>query len=257
MKRILLFVAISLTFASCKNDKTEDTETETLVFKTKTYSKKTALPCKTELCAEVNISVPEASNIPVVADSINKKIFNTVRGIVYFGEKPSNGKNYEEVMTAFINSYDQMKEEYTDERPGWEAQISGKVDYSSENILNITLNNYTYTGGAHGYEGIRSLIFDKKTGKSLERNDIIKDTVNFKIMAEKKFREKFKIPAGKPINSTGLMFIKDVFELPQTFFFTNKGLLLYYNTYEIASYVDGPKDLLIPYNELENYLVVK
>lgn len=257
MKRILLFVAISLTFASCKNDKTQDTETETLAFKTRTYEKKTTLPCKAALCAEVNISVPEASNVPVVADSINKKIFNTVRGIVYFGEKPSNGKTYEEVMTAFINSYDQMKEEYTDERPGWEAKIDAKVDYTSENILNIKLENYTFTGGAHGYQGLRSLIFDKKTGKSLERNDILKDTVNFKIMAEKKFREKYKVPAGKPINSTGLMFIKDVFELPQTFFFTNKGLLLYYNTYEIASYVDGPKDFLIPYNELEKYLIVK
>lgn len=257
MKRILFFLAITFTFASCKNDKTEDPETETLVFKTKTYIKKTTLPCNMPVCAEVTISIPEVSNIPVVADSINQKIFNTVRGIVYFGEKPSSGKTYEEIMTAFINSYDQLKEEYTDERPGWEAKIDAKVDYSSEKILNIKLNNYMFTGGAHGYEGKRSLIFDKNTGKSLERNDFLKDTVNFKILAEQKFREKFKVPAGKPINSTGLMFIKDVFELPQTFFFTDKGLLLYYNTYEIAAYVEGPKELLIPYNEVEKYLLVK
>lgn len=257
MKRILFFIAITLTFASCKNDKTEDTETETLVFKTKTYSKKTALPCKAELCAEVNISVPEASNVAVVADSINKKVFNTVRSIVYFGEKPYTGKTYEEIMNSFIASYDKIRNEYPDERPGWEAKIEANVDYTSENILNIKLNNYTYTGGAHGYQGIRSLIFDKKTGKSLEKNDFLKDTVNFKILAENKFREKYKIPATKPINSTGLMFIKDVFELPQTFFFTNKGLLLYYNTYEIASYVEGPKELLIPYSELEKHLVIK
>jgi len=257
MKRILLFIAISLTFASCQKDKKEEIETETLGFVTKTYEKKTTLPCKSEICAEVKIVIPEASNIPVVADSINKKIFNTVRGIVYFGEKPSDGKTYEEVMTAFINSYEQLKEEHEDERPGWEAKIDANVDYTSENILNIKLKNYTFTGGAHGYEGIRSLIFDKKTGKSLERNDFLKDTVNFKILAEKKFREKYKIPADKPINSTGLMFIKEVFELPQTFFFTNKGLLLYYNTYEIASYAEGAKELLIPYQELEKYLVIK
>jgi len=257
MKRILLFMAISFAFASCQNDKKQETEENTLEFHTKTYAKKTALPCNAKLCAEVKISVPEAANIPVVADSINKKIFNTVRGIVYFGEKPSDGKTYEEVMASFIASYDKIRTEFPDERAGWEAKIDAKVDYSSENILNIKLNNYVFTGGAHGYEGNRSLIFDKQTGKSLERNDILKDTVNFKIMAEKKFREKFKIPTGKPINSGGLMFIKDVFELPQTFFFTNKGLLLYYNTYEIAAYAEGPKELLIPYNELEKYLVVK
>jgi len=257
MKRILLFIAISLTFASCQKDKKEETETETLEFHTKTYEKKTTLPCNSELCAEVKISVPEVSNIPVVADSINKKIFNTVRGIVYFGEKPYDGKTYEEIMTSFIASYDKIRTDFPDEKAGWEATIDAKVDYTSDKILNIKLNNYTFTGGAHGYEGIRSLIFDKKTGKSLERNDFLKDTVNFKILAEKKFRDKFKIPANKPINATGLMFIKDVFELPQTFFFTNKGLLLYYNTYEIAAYVEGPKELFIPYNELEKYLVVK
>lgn len=257
MKRILLSIAIAATFASCQKDKKEDTENITLEFQTKTYEKKTSLPCKTDVCAEVKIVVPEVSNVPVVADSINKKIFNTVRGIVYFGEKPSDGKTYEEVMKAFIDSYDKLKEEYADERPGWEAKIEATVAYTSDKILNIKLHNYTFTGGAHGYDGNRSLIFDKVTGKSLEMNDILKDTVAFKVLAEKKFREKFKIPAAKPINSTGMMFMKEVFELPQTYFYTDKGLLLYYNIYEIAAYVEGPKEVLIPYSEVDQFLKVK
>ena len=57
MKRILLFIAISLTFASCQKDKKEETEAKTLEFQTKTYEKKTSLPCKAELCAEVNLSL--------------------------------------------------------------------------------------------------------------------------------------------------------------------------------------------------------
>lgn len=257
MKKILISLTIITVFASCQKDKTEEAETATLEFQTKTYENKTTLPCKTDVCAEVKIVVPEASNIPVVADSINKKIFNTVRGIVYFGEKPSDGKNYEEVMSAFIDSYDQLKEEYADERPGWEAKIEATVAYTSDKILNIKLHNYTFTGGAHGYDGNRSLIFDKATGKSLEKNDILKDTVAFKTLAETKFREKFKIPAGKPINSTGMMFMKEVFELPQTYFYTDKGLLLYYNIYEIAAYVEGPKEVLIPYNEVDKFLKIK
>ena len=53
------------------------------------------------------------------------------------------------------------------------------------------------------------------------------------------------------------MFEDDVFQLPQTYFFTDKGLLLYYNVYEIASYADGPKELLIPYTEAVPYLTAK
>lgn len=209
------------------------------------------------MCAEVKIEVPEALNIPVVADSINKKIFHTVRSIVYFGEKPSNGKDYQEVMAAFIATYDMLKEEYADERPGWVANVDANVIYTSDKIVNIKLHSYTFTGGAHGYDGSQSLIFDKTTGKSLDKNNILKDTIGFKAYAETKFREKFKIPVGKPINSTGMMFMSESFELPFTYFFTDKGLLLYYNIYEIAAYVEGPQELLIPYNEADKFLKIK
>lgn len=256
MKRIVLFLALSLAFASCQKDKKDGSELKAVDFQSKTFEKKTTLPCKGDICAEVKITVPEASNIPVVADSINKKIFNTVRGIVYFGEKPYNGKTYEEIMASFINSYEELKKEFPDETLGWEAKVDAKVDYTSDKVLNIKLHHYTYTGGAHGYEGNRSLLFNPETGKELTRKDFLKDEAGFKSFAEKEFRKKYKIPAG-PINATGLMFENEVFDLPQTIFFTKNGLLLYYNTYEVASYADGPKELLLPYDQLTSYLLIK
>jgi hypothetical protein len=39
------------------------------------------------------------------------------------------------------------------------------------------------------------------------------------------------------------------------YFYTDKGLLLY-NSYE-ASYADGPKELLLPYVEVEEFLRLK
>ena len=75
--------------------------------------------------------------------------------------------------------------------------------------------------------------------------------------AEKKFRAKYKIPAKKSINATGLMFEDEKFDLPQNIFYTDKGLLLYYNSYEAASYADGPKELLLPYVEVEEFLRLK
>ena len=73
--------------------------------------------------------------------------------------------------------------------------------------------------------------------------------------AEKKFRAKYKIPANKSINATGLMFENEKFNLPENIFYTDDGLLLYYNSYEAASYADGPKELLLPYKEVNDYLV--
>jgi hypothetical protein len=53
------------------------------------------------------------------------------------------------------------------------------------------------------------------------------------------------------------MFEDDTFQLPQNLFYTDKGLLLFYNPYEVASYADGTKELLLPYNEVDDYLLIK
>ena len=255
MTKYLSLIASVLLLFSCGKEKKEDTNTK-LTFTTESYKKKTTLPCA-EPCANVSISVPVAENVSVAADSINKKIFNTIRQIIFFGEKPYTAKNYEELMDSFIHSYEELKEDFPEDVIGWEGKIKGTVDYSTDSILNIKLNHYTYTGGAHGYEGNRSLIFNPTTGKALTNKDIFKDENGFRQFAERKFREKFNIPAGKNINSTGLMFDKEQFALPQNIFFKENGLLLFYNSYEIAAYAEGQKELLLPYSEISGYMKIK
>jgi hypothetical protein len=265
MKPYILLAACTLFLTGCKKEKDETTETviekeaasPALAFTTETHQKKSSLPCK-ETCTNVSIEIPVAENIPVVADSINNKIFNTVRGIVYFGEKPYDGKTYDEIMASFISAYDKMKKDFPkDPMMPWEATIKSSVPYKTDSIINIKLTSYMFTGGAHGYGAERSLLFDAQTGKSLKYADIFTDIKGFTAYAEKKFRETVKIPAGKNINSTGFLFENDKFALPQNIFFTDKGLVLYYNSYEIASYADQQKEVLLPYSDIEKYLKVK
>jgi hypothetical protein len=264
MKQILSLALACLLFAACKKEteKTENTtetivtETPVLAFANKDYSQRSKVGCRDTLCTYVRISVPDASGVPAVSDSINNKVFHVVRSIVYFGEKPTNAKSYNELMTSFITSYEELKKDFAESFP-WEAKIKARVDYQSDSIINIKLNNYMFTGGAHGYEGNRSLIFNAKSGRSLTYDQIFKDKKAFTAFAEKKFREKYKIPAGKSINITGLMFENDKFILPQNIFYTDNGMLLLYNAYEVASFADGTKELLIPYSEADAFLKVK
>lgn len=252
----LLFVAVLLT--ACGKEKKETTEPETpaLAFKTETYTKKTSLPCK-DHCAIVNIEIPIAEGIPVASDSINKTVFNTIRKIIFFGEKPYTATTYEDLNKSFIGSYEELKKQFPEDAIGWEGKVKGTIDYQTDKVLNIKLNHYTYTGGAHGYEGNTSLLFNPETGKALKYSDIFKDEAAFKAFAEKKFRAKFKVPEGKGINSTGFMFEDEVFALPLNIFFKENGLLLYYNSYEIASYAEQQKELLLPYSEIEQFLKIK
>ena len=247
MKHFLTFTLLALLMASCNNE---------LAFEEKSYSKKSTLPCDKD-CPHIDIKIPIAKNVPIVADSINKKVFATMKEIVFVGEKPFPSTDYNGLTAAFINAYEEIQRKEPSEKIGWEAEITGKIAYQSDNILNIALKLYTFTGGAHGYSGERSLIFDPGTGKNIPNNKLFKDVPAFEAFAEKKFRKTYNIPEGTPLNATGFMFEDEHFALPQTFFFTDKGFVLYYNVYEIASYADGAKQILIPYAEMEPYLVAK
>ena len=247
MKHFIIYTLLLFSAAQCSNE---------LVFEEESFQKKTTMPCK-ENCPSISVKIPVANAVPVVADSINKKVFSVMKEIIYFGEKPYTATDYNGLLASFIDSYDKLQKEFPNDKFGWEADIEGKVKYQSDAVLNIEIKHYTYTGGAHGYQGLRSLLFDPNTGKSISNEELFNDKETFKAFAEKKFRAKYKIPANKSINATGLMFEKEKFQLPQNIFYTDKGLLLYYNSYEAASYADGPKELLLPYTEVNDYLAVK
>ena len=265
MKYYLPVLLAATLLAGCKNEPKETPEPKdtvaatapaALAFSSKQYTKKSTLPCK-EICTYVTINVPMAEGAGAASDSINNNIFKVVRSIVYFGEKPSDGKSYEEVMTSFIKSYDDLKKKFPNDAMAWEAKIKGTIDYQSDSLLNIKLNNYMFTGGAHGYEGDRSLLFNPATGKMLKRSDIFKDEKGFTALAEKKFRAKYKIPAGKSINATGLFFDGDKFSLPNEIFFRENGVLLLYNTSEVAATAEGRKELLMPYAEIKPFMKIQ
>lgn len=242
---LLLFIAV-LT-VSCKNS---------IGFEQQKFHKKLSGDCAMN-CPEITIELPVAQRGDAPSDSINKKVFATMKQIIYVGEKPFTSKNYEELSEAFLDSYRRMKEKDPEERFGWEAKVNGDVVYQTENLINIVLDHYSFTGGAHGYAGKYSLIFDAKTGHSVTNQTLFKDVNAFASYAEAKFRSKFSIGQDEPLNAKGFMFENDEFILPETIIFDKNGLLLFYNPYEIASYAQGPQELLLPYAEVDAYLNTK
>jgi hypothetical protein len=247
MKNCLLIIVISFLCLSCQ---------ENLRFKTQNFQLKTKLPCKKN-CAEIKMKIAVAQNKNEIADSINKNVFLVVKSIVYNEDGVVKILNYNDIMKSFIEAYNKIQTENPSDYIGWTSNVNAVVTYQSNEILNISVNHDSFTGGAHGYEGIQSLVINPKTGNRLKKQELFTDTIALKSFAEKKFKTHFKIPKDSAINSTGFMFMDEKFELPLNFFYTKKGLLFYYNNYEIASYAQGPQELLISYNDLKPYLKLK
>lgn len=231
-------------FTSCKKE---------LSFENETFEEESTIPCKND-CPKITIEIPIAKNKKIVADSINKRVFNVIKEIVYFGEDSAKVNDYKSLSKSFISSYEEMHKKFPHDTFGWEGKIKGDIEFQSEKIINIKIDHYTFTGGAHGYQGFRSLLFNKETGKTILNNQLFKNEKEFKAFAEKEFRLKYHIPEKANINATGLMFENDTFQLPQNIFYTSEGLLLYYNSYEAASYADGPKEIVFPYDKVSKYL---
>jgi hypothetical protein len=232
----------------------KESAVNTLTFNNREFKIETIPDC--DSCPKVTVTVPVAAGDEAVAKRINDSVFAAVQKVL--GEEGKQFTNYDSLLGNFMNMYKQMKAELSEDAViGWEATVKGNLVKQTDSLINIKLETYTMTGGAHPNTNTFSLLFDPATGNQLLLNDVIKNVPALTVFAEKNFREEFKIPVNASINSTMFTFENDKFVLPQNIFFNNDGLLLHYNPYEIGPYVIGAQELKLPYAEIKNYLAVQ
>ncbi|WP_067034895.1 DUF3298 and DUF4163 domain-containing protein [Allomuricauda sp. CP2A] len=203
-------------------------------------------------CPEITINIPHALDDTGVATAINRSLREEVIALLSFSENEDVG-DIDQAMASFTDSYKELKTKFPDEI-GWEAKINGEIIYEDANLVTIVVNSYTFTGGAHGYGSTSYLNFDKRKGTELENWELFDDPEGFEKFAETKFRIQEDIPQDSNINATGFMFEGDMFHLPYNVGYTQDGVQLIYNQYEVASYADGPIVLTLPYAEVNVYL---
>ncbi len=206
-------------------------------------------------CPEVSVSIPKAVEKAKINTTINNALEEEVISILTFDDE-IEAFDIDGAIQSFKNGFLELKKMYPDETINWEAKIDATIAYEDKKKLTIELNSYLFTGGAHGYGTTSFMNFDKKKGVELENWELFKDNQDFLIFAEIKFRSQEKIPQGNPINSTGFMFENEGFYLPENIGFTEEGIQLHYNQYEVASYADGPIILTLPYDEVKKYLTL-
>lgn len=207
-------------------------------------------------CPEVSITIPKALGRTKISKTINTALEEELISLLSFDEE-MEVTSIDDAIESFKNGYLELQQLYDDEPTGWEAKIVGTISYEDANFITIALDSYLFTGGAHGYTSKRFLNFDRKKGIELENSELFKSAEDFRAFAEEMFREKEDIPKSESINYTGFMFEQDSFYLPENIGFTKAGLKLLYNPYEVASYADGPIELVLLHTEVKKYLAKK
>lgn len=204
-------------------------------------------------CALVDITVPEAIGNKKIEEVINTAIREEVISILSYDEE-INTNSIDTAIESFQSEYAKLKDKFPEESTKWEANVTGEITFENEKVVTVRLEYYLFTGGAHGYSSISFLNFSKEKGKELRTMELFKNLETFQELAENEFRTQEKIPESNSINSTGFMFENDIFYLPENIGFTQEGLQLFYEQYEVASYADGPIILTIPHKEIKKFL---
>lgn len=246
-KKLLLLICFSTLLFSCSKK-------ETWQLETKTYLLKTSLPCKGDECSYVEFNIPTIISEDENLKKINQIVLDTVKKHIGFESNASEIKNYEDLAKSFISSYDDIKRAFPNEPLPWEASVDGTSEIFDNKSINIVLNYFVFTGGAHGSEGAISLFFNLKNGKLISQKDLFLDYEGFKKIAEQDFRTSDNLSPTDNINKNGYLFKNNQFNLPQNIMITQNEIILYYNKYEIAPYSSGTTILTFPMKTLKKYL---
>lgn len=206
-----------------------------------------------ETCPRVVITVPKATKKSKLSESIQTTVSEEVISLLLFNEE-KDVNSISEAIKTFEQGFHELQKQNTPENTVWEAKIDAHIIYENTSILTIAINTYLFTGGAHSYNSVRLLNFDKQKGIVLENLELFKDMIAFQNYAEIQFRSQEKIPESQAINATGFMFDNNTFYLPENIGYTKDGIQLIYNQYEITSYAEKPISLILAYDKINAFL---
>ena len=123
----------------------------------------------------------------------------------------------------------------------YEYQVSYEVKFNENNLLSIVMNDDIYTGGAHGTTIVTSYNFNILTGQQLFVGDIAKSQTNL---------NKIKDYAINELSKRDYVFNEELKNIEinnnRPFYFTQNGIILMFQEYEVAPYAAGRPEVKIP-----------
>lgn len=208
--------------------------------------------CENMECTKVKINYPVFNQGPELHAQLNIAIKQKINESLanYTLEEASPELGMEKLIDTFLQGYQKFTSEFPESTTPWELSIDVIVSHTHPEFVSLSVSTSSYTGGAHPNNHVDYLNLSKD-GKVITRlSFFVNDEKKLKSMAEKEFREKYDLDTSEDLSKSGFMFENDQFELTENFGFTKTGMVFYYNSYEIASYAEGPTVLLIPFEEL-------
>ncbi len=134
--------------------------------------------------------------------------------------------------------------------------LAAKTRYRNKYLTVVELNTWQYfTGAAHGISATQFLNWDNATGKVLGLANVLENGKQDAYLAAlKEVHAQWLATNPDAMNDPAAYNRLWPFQASSNFAFTDGGLLVKYDSYQIAPYSSGQPELLIPYSRLRGIL---
>ena len=132
----------------------------------------------------------------------------------------------------------------------WERTLTVKHFFEDERFLSLSFEFVAFEGGAHENRKKQFVTWDKESKTPLTLAALWPEAEPLLALAEAEFRNARKLKPEDDLEAGGYWFDKGQFRLSEQFAFSECGLLLYYNPYEVAAYAVGAIEVFIPFAKL-------
>lgn len=117
------------------------------------------------------------------------------------------------------------------------------IEFLDEKYISFRAEEYSYTGGAHGYNKTTFGTINRETGKRMHLADFVSSDKQSKL--KEALRAKVVQKIGGEENLLGKV------QVIENFCVVKDGLKFVYNPYEVASYSMGAIEVVVSFDELK------
>lgn len=207
-------------------------------------------------CAEVVVQYPyfQQSRVSFVNKVIQSKVKKALHETVFNNEVPN--VSIEKMADLIVDDYESFIDEFKDTSEKWDINVSVLSTFQKNQLLSLSFSTESYTGGAHPNSRIEYLIIDLNSEKKLRIDDLVSSKRQLTAVAERLFRKQKNLTSGQSLQDEGYFFEGGKFKISDNIGLQQNGLIIYFNSYEIAPYAMGPSAVIVPFYEIKDILKI-
>ncbi len=252
-KNLIPLALLSLVFYACTTTRTEEKKVP-VSYTTETLRTESSGGCASDTpCAYYAVTYPVFSGLDT---SVSVALQKSIDKAVSMSNPEATGQTMKQMGDGFIRDFEEFKNDIPEFSAGWSYKADIEVEVLTDTLLSLSVQEEYYTGGAHGGHGVYYINIDPRSGRQFTLDNMFKPGYKEPLtaVAEKVFRQVRELPDTASLGDNFFEFPDDQFQLNENYGFKQEGIVFFYNNYEIAAYAAGPTELLIPYEELKDWL---